>query len=67
MSGCAAVLEVGFAAGLDDGDVGVHDVIFCAGELEDGGAAGAVVVVGVADEQDLDVAEMEAEGFDALA
>ena len=31
------------------------------------GAAGAVVVVGVADEQDFDVAEIEAERFDALA
>ena len=30
------------------------------------GAAGAVVVVGVADEQDLDVAEVEAERLDAL-
>jgi hypothetical protein len=64
--GLVAVLEVGFAARLDDGDVGVHDIVFGAGELLDAGAAGAVVVVGVADEQDLDVAKMEAEGLDAL-
>ena len=60
------VIEVGFAAGFDDGDIAIHDLILCAGELLDLGTAGAVVVVGVADEQDLDVAELEAEGFDAF-
>ena len=62
-----AVLEIGLAAGFDHGDVAVHDVVLCAGELVDRGAAGAVVVVRVADEQNLDVAEVEAEGLDALA
>ena len=65
--GICAVVEVRFAAGLDYGDIGVHDVIPGSGELLDAGASGAVVIVGVADEKDFDVAEFEAEGLDASA
>jgi hypothetical protein len=54
------VVEIGFAAGLDAADIRVHDHVGCAGFLEDMGAAGAVVVVGVADEEDLNLAPVEA-------
>jgi len=64
--GLCAVGEVGAAAGLDNGHIGIHDEVSGAGELLDAGAAGAVVVVGVADEQNLDVAEVKAEGLNAL-
>ena len=59
--------EVGFAAGLDVLDVGVHDHVLCAGFLEDLGATGAVVIVGMADEQDFDLTPFEAELFYAGA
>ncbi len=61
-----AVLKIGFAAGLDDRDVGIHDGIFGASEADDLGAAGAVVVVRMADEQNLDVFKVEAKGFNAF-
>ena len=35
MNGSVAILKVGLAAGLDHGDVGVHDVVFGSGELDD--------------------------------
>src|SRR5665213_111504 len=59
--GICAVVEVRFAAGLDYGDIGVHDVIPGAGELLNARTSGAVIVVGVTDEEDFDVAEFEAE------
>ncbi len=62
-----AVLEVGAAAGLDDGYIGRHDFILCVRLAKDFGAAGAVVVVRVADEQDFDVSEFESKRLDALA
>jgi hypothetical protein len=67
MRGLAAVLKVGASAGLDNAVVAGHHKIFCAGELENLCAAGAVIVVRVADEQDLDVTEVEAERLNALA
>ena len=60
-----AVAKIFFAAGFDDGNVGVHHHVFRAGHLDDFGAAGAVVPVRVADEEDFCVAEFEAEFFDA--
>jgi hypothetical protein len=66
MSSLRAVLEVGPAAGLDDRYIAIHDIVFGAGELNDLRAARAVVVVRMADEQNLDVAEAEAERLDAL-
>jgi hypothetical protein len=56
-----AVLEVGLAARLDDRHVGVYDHVSRAGQLLDGVAGGVVVPVPVADEEDLDVGELEAE------
>ena len=47
--------EVSLAAGLDGRNVGVHDVVFCAGELDDLRAACAVIVMGVADEENFNV------------
>src|ERR1039457_404405 len=64
--GICAVVEVRFAAGLDYGDIGVHDVILGSGEFQNRGAAGAVVIVGVTDEQYFDIAEFKAEGLDVL-
>ncbi len=61
----AAILKIGFAAGFDDGDVGIHDHVGCSGQLLDFGAAGVVVPVGVADQEDFCVFELEAELFDA--
>ena len=57
--GCE-VREVGAAASFDAGDVCVHDHVFCMGLFEDGGTAGGVVGVGVADKEDFDVGEVEA-------
>ena len=65
--GIGTVLEIGATARLDDGDVAVHDVILCAGELNDRSASRAVVVVRVADEENLDIAKVEAERFDTFA
>ena len=60
------VMEVGRATRLDDGNVLRHDVVFGAGETLDCCAAGAVVVVSVAYQEDFGVGELEAELFDAL-
>jgi hypothetical protein len=49
------------ASGLDVGDVGVHDHVFSAGFALDAGAAGAVVEVGVVDEENPDVVIVKAE------
>ena len=57
--GCE-VREVGAAAGFDGGDVGVHDHVFRVSFAEDLGAASGVVGVGVANEEDFDVGEVEA-------
>jgi len=65
--GVGSELEIFFAAGLDCGDVGVHDQVFCGALLLELGAAGAVVVVGVADEEGLHLMEVEAEFLDAGA
>ena len=59
-------MEVCSAAGFDDRHIAIHDVVFGAGEADDLLAARAVVVMRVADEKDFDVAEVEAERFDAL-
>ena len=61
-----AVGEVCATARFYDGYVCVHHHVAGAGEVLDCGAAGGVVDVGVADEQDLDVGEAEAELFDAV-
>lgn len=61
-----AVLEVGPAAGLNNRYFSGHDVVFSAGEANDFRAARAMVVMGVADEKDFDIAEVEPEIFDAL-
>ena len=66
MSFLRAVLKVGPAAGLDDGYIAVHDVVLGAGKADDLLAARAMVVMRVADEQNLDVAEVETERLDAL-
>ena len=52
--------EVGAAAGFDGGDVGIHDHVFRVRLFEDFGTAAGVVGVGVADEEDFDVGEVEA-------
>ena len=59
--------EVLCAAAFDNGNVGVHDHVFRVGHAQDGGAARVVIPVGVADEQDADVGETEAELLDAFA
>ena len=56
-----AVLEVGAAARFDHGDVSVHDHVARARELLQHGAAGVMIPVRVADQQDLHVAELEAQ------
>jgi len=68
----ASVLEIGFATGFDHGNVGVHHHVRCrrvgsGGELQEFAAAGAVVVMGVADKQDLDLRHQEAELLNAQA
>src|SRR6185437_13445785 len=60
-----AVLKVEFPAGFDDRHVGVHHHVLGAGERLDPGTSGVVVEVCVADQEDLDVAELEAEVLDA--
>src|SRR5580698_7333792 len=42
--------EIGFAAGLDYGNISIHGHVFGAGFAQNLGTAGAVVVVGMADE-----------------
>jgi methylthioribulose-1-phosphate dehydratase len=63
--GIGTISEVGFAARFDSWHVGVHDAVARAGLLLELGAAGAVVVVGVADEQGFDLMGLEAELLDA--
>src|SRR6185437_12064477 len=60
-----AVLKVEFPAGFDDRHVGVHHHVLGAGERLDPGASGVVVKVCVADQENFDVAELEAEVLDA--
>jgi hypothetical protein len=59
-----AVLKIGLATGFDHGHVGVHDHVACAGQRLDLGAAGIVIPVRVADQQNLGVFEFESELFD---
>ena len=61
------VVEVGAATGFDNRNIRRHDFVFGMCLAQNLGAARAVVVVAVADEQDLDIAEVEAQGLDALA
>ena len=63
----SAVLEVCSAARFDDRNVASHYVILGAGEMDDLRAACAMIAVRVTDEQDFDVAEVEAERFDAFS
>lgn len=60
------VLEIALATVFDLGHVGIHDHVFRAGQLFDKRAAGAMIDVRVADEQDFDVGEAEAQLLDAL-
>jgi len=62
-----AVSKIGFASRFDHRNIWSHYLVFCSGKVDNFGAASAVVVVCVADEQDLDIAEAEAERLDALA
>ena len=59
-------MEVVAATGFDDGDVLRHHFVFRPGFALDLCAAGAVVEVAVADEEDFGVLVFEAEGFDGL-
>ena len=54
-------MEVVVAAGLDHGDIRIHDFVLRAGVTLDLRAAGAVIEVAVADEKNFGVAEFEAE------
>jgi hypothetical protein len=60
------VRKVLLPTALDDGNIPVHDHIFCAGQPQNLRAAGVVVPVGMADEQNPDIAEMEAELLNAI-
>ena len=60
-----AVLKICFAAGLDIADIGVHDHVFGTAFAFDLRAAGAVVVVGVADEKNLDLFQGKSKLLDA--
>ncbi len=59
--------EVLCSTGFDIGYVGVHDHVLRPGFMLDLGAASAMVVVGVADEQNLYIAPVEAEFLNARA
>ena len=63
----SVVPEIVLAAGLDQRHVGGHDHVSGAGEPFDHRDAGVVIPVRAADEEDLDVAELEAELLDAGA
>ena len=60
------VLKVGFAAGFNRRDIRIHDVVFGPSEALDFSAARAVIEVGMTDEKNFGVAEIEAQCFDAL-
>src|ERR1700749_1507613 len=59
-------MKVVAAAGLDYRYIGVHDKILGPGQLFDLGASRAMVEMTVADEEDLDIAEVKAESLDAV-
>ena len=59
-------MEVGFAAGFDNWHVRIHDFVFRVRHFVDLRAARAVIVVPVADEQDLRVGKVKAKCLDAL-
>ncbi len=61
------VLKIALAAGLDLGHIRVHDHVFCSGQLLDRRASRAVVPMRVADEENLNVAELKSQFFDAVA
>ena len=62
----SAILEISPATRFDYRHIRVHHKVFGASHFFYPSAPRAVVAMGVADEQDLDVAEMEAELFDAV-
>ena len=64
--GRAAVLEVALAAVFYDGHIAFHHHVLRTGELLDEGAARAMIEVGMADQQDFDIAEAESQVFDVL-
>ena len=65
VGGIVAIVKIGAAAGFDDRDIASHDHVAGAGQFFDLGAAGIVVPMGVADEQNLNIGELEAEAFHA--
>jgi len=64
--GRAAVLKVTAAAIFYYGHITRHHHVLCAGELLDERAAGAVVEMGVADKENLDIAETKSQALDIL-
>src|SRR5580692_378525 len=63
----AAIVEIRSAAGLDNRNIGRHDLIFRMRLAQNLGAARAVVVMRVANEKNLDVAPMQSKRLDAFA
>ena len=57
--GVVTVLEIAFSARFDAAYVRIHDHVSSASQLFDLDAAGIVIEVSVADQQDLDVFEMK--------
>ena len=64
--GRSAVLKVASAAIFDDGHIAIHHHVLCAGELLDERAARAVIEMRVADQQNLDIAEVKSQALDIL-
>src|SRR6185369_5872247 len=61
------ILKISLAAGLNNIDISIHHVIFRTGQFFHQRAAGAVVPVRMADEENLGVGEMKPEFLNALA
>src|SRR6185369_5946298 len=61
-----AILKIALATRFNYLDVAFHHHVFRACELFDRGAPGAVIVMGVTDEQNLDVAELETQRLHTL-